>query len=58
MTRADLGGRADEVVDQRVDGLDVLRPAAGDRAERRALGDAALAADDAATRASSAPGAR
>jgi hypothetical protein len=44
----DLGGRADQVVDERVDRLDRLGPAARDVAQRGALGHAALAADDAA----------
>src|SRR3954453_17358001 len=40
----DLGRRAHEVVDQRVDRLDVLGPAAGHRAQRGAFHHAALAA--------------
>ena len=44
---ADLGGRADEVVDERVDGLDLVGPAAVRAGQRRALGHPAVAADDA-----------
>ena len=44
----DLGGGADEVVDQAVDRVQGGRPAAVRAVEARALGHAALAADDAA----------
>ena len=46
MTRADLRRGAREVVDERVDGLDALRPRAVEAGERRALGHPALASDD------------
>ena len=46
-TLADLGGRAHEVVDQRVERLDARLPAAAGRAQRRPLVHAALASDHA-----------
>jgi len=42
----DLGGGLHQVADERVDRADAGRPASRDLAERRALGHAALAADD------------